>query len=826
MSTILTGGGSALHGTMDGTGTGLGHDYTGVASPPKRFLLVMVSSSTVLDPTVPQANFYKVDDLDAAPDPGSFPVDFTDTDGVTTLSRIVFPSGETDTQPVMWVGIGTTWDLLDDAAQALAVTFNRACVAYLTVFPIEPDTPAYLNSASSWLLSTANIDVSMPALDLTDRYDAAVLRFLGAYAEGIDGADGTHDSTGGIGWVDVPGVGAGLAEVPAGATSMSVDSTGVPLLTLTLAVSSGIPEHAPDRVAEVEFFLDAQPSSRDIYAPDRVARCEFYLERTVPLDLTPRDWRAVIVDSTGTQVARCAHAHIGELTQTLSDTHRVTVTIPLLDRTGAPTRPASTIADTDVVPDLELQVWRDGVLWQWGPIVDVEPDGAALAVTVHDPTWHLSRRHLGKMGHEFGGYTDFTDPVVNPRFDTGDLTGWSLIRCQGYNLTATPDPDAVTLSSRKLPDGTRMIRADGPIDVDDSYQLYQDLDVLVGATHGDTRVTLSGWWWIPSDGEFAPNNLRFGLLLARIPRDADLPVGYFTPTDTAFSTLDDTVPRERLVRHTCDITIPAGAQELLHVAVCFPQGVSYFGGLTLHGDDGVDYVEYPPAEAAANLINVYGAVSTIEERSDVNVTAIPYPTGIDRITRTFRNRDHPGILDSVNQWAREHWFEWEVLYTSTDRIMRIAEPTVGTGRRAAAIRLDADGHGNVVSIRRARRWSSGATVVETQTLDDHVARAARLAGDHVTIEEISAGHRDPNDYDLARQASLDLDTLAHPDQLEVVCRPGDTRWLTAVRLGDRFHVHSTWPGSEADEYYRLVRREITPAADQVTLTLNPYVEAT
>lgn len=820
MSTILTGSGSTR--TSDGAGTGLGHEYNGIENPPKRFLLIMVSASTMLDPTVPSANFYKVDDLDEIPDPlNAIEVDFTDSDGVDTLQRIVFPAGEASTRSVMWIGVGTTWDILDDAPQALGVTFDRQCIAGLAVYPILPDAPVYLNAASSWVVSVNGIPIECPELDLTDRYDASVLRVIAAPDTAISGADDTVD--GGIGWIGV-GDFEPLTVLPATTTAMNVDDDGVPILAVTLAVSSGVPDHAPDAVCDVEFYLEVEPSSRDIYAPDSVARCEFYLERTTPIDLTPRPWRAVIVDSDGTQLARCPHAHLGPLTQTLSDTAQATVTIPALDATGQTSRPAAVIADATVLPDLELQLWRNGQLFLWGPITDADPDGGAVTLTVRDPSWYLARRHLGKMGHEFGGYTDFTDPVVNPRFETGDLTGWSLIRCQGYNLTATPDPDAVRLSDRKLPDGTRMIRADGPIDVDDSYQLYQDLDVLVGATHGDTRVTLSGWWWIPSDGEFAPNNLRFGLLLARIPRDADLPLGYFTPTDTAFSTLDETVPRDRLIRHTCEITIPAAAQELLHVAVCFPQGVSYFGGLTLHGDDGVDYVDYPPAEAAANLVNVYGAASTIEERSDVNVTAVPYPTGIDKITRTFRNRDHPGILDSVNQWTRERWFEWEVLYSTTDRILRIAEPTVGIGRRSSAIRLDADGHGNVAAIRKARRWSSGATVVETQTLTDHVARAARLAGDHVTLEEISSGHRDPNDYDLARQAALDLDTLAHPDQIEVVCRPGDTRWLTAVRPGDRLHVLSTWPTAELDDTFRLVRREINPTGDQVTLTLNPYVE--
>lgn len=539
-------------------------------------------------------------------------------------------------------------------------------------------------------------------------------------------------------------------------------------------------------------------------------------DASVSLPSSGAAWWCVLVDSAGTTVARMPRAVIGSIVETLNDIDTADVTIPIRSRAG------ELIDAAEVLPDLEVQIWRGRVLWMWGPIIDAQPDGDHWQLSVRDCRWHLTRRHVGELGGTFGGRPPyFHDSPANLRFEQGSLAGWSILRTTSIGEFvgfSTPDLNAIRLAPEThLPSGEPMARCVSPLDPLDNYQLYQDLKIRGPQNRRPLNVTLSGWWFLPSAGNFAPNNQRMGLVLATLLDDAKLPGAYYLPEDVEFTTLDESSPRDELFYQECKLELPPGVETTVHVAVCFPQGVTFIGGLDLTVDDGLLYNESPSTIGPGLVMH---AQDPAFEKSDVNIDWVANTVGDVQI-REFVFNEHTNIGQAIAGLASEGWFDWFMTYAPGSRWATFTAPRRGGYRPRARIRLDANGRGNVEAVERRRMWQSGSTVVAAQTRSNgNHERAARSAHD-LTLEEVFVAQREPRDYDLPRHAEQRLGPAEAASVVEVSTSPGDERFLLDLQLGDTTDINCAYPGHRVSGRHRVVRREVLPERDSVRVTLNP-----
>jgi hypothetical protein len=380
----------------------------------------------------------------------------------------------------------------------------------------------------------------------------------------------------------------------------------------------------------------------------------------------------------------------------------------------------------------------------------------------------------------------------------------------------------------RLPGGQPMLRCLTPIgDANDAYQIHKDITVTMSGSR-PLKLRLSAWLRLPPDWVFAPTNQDFGLLLSWFQPGTTFPVGYYTANvDWSFSGIDDT-STDRLLPLHCELEIPATLEDvpvtsaIVHVAWCPPQGLSFLGGLTLRGDDGLFYIGIDPTVIAADAVT--HAQDPLFLKDDRNIGSYRISAG-DTTDRDFVYEDHAPILGTIQGLASEGWFDWGILYTYATRLMGFFAHHRGTRKPVAACRLSADGVGNVADIRRLRAWSSGASLVACQDRSANSGkheRAAQLDG-AAAIEDVTVAARDAHDYDLASRAAERLDLLGHPETIEIDCLPGDDRLISTITLGDTFPVLCTKPGHSVDGDYRMVRRTYHPKSDTVTIVCNPVV---
>jgi hypothetical protein len=527
------------------------------------------------------------------------------------------------------------------------------------------------------------------------------------------------------------------------------------------------------------------------------------------------DWWAVLVDADGNRVASMPDAVLGTIAETLNDITTCPVTIPIRSTAGQLIDPAQ------FLPDLEVQVWRGDTLWLWGPISGCQVNGDSFQLTVSDAPWHLTRRHVGELGAAFGGKPPyFHDQMVNERFEAGGIDGWSVFRTVSFGEFPgfdTPAPGAVAVDpGRTLPDGNPMVRCTASLDPLDNYQLYQDLRVYAQQDRRPITLTLSAWWYIPSGGGYAPNNQRMGLLLATLSDDIELPAGYYFPQDLDFTILDDQIPFDTLFQQECRLTLPEGLDQLVHVSVCFPQGVSYVGGIDLRGDDGLLYIE-SPGGIAAGLVR--HAQDPAFAKSEVNLWPGSEGDPAEVVTREYQFTDHTQTYQAITGLAREGWFDWDTAYTADKRWMNFHAPKSGAYRPRARVRMNANGHGNVTAVYRDRTTGSTAVAAQTRTGGDH--ERATITPDTITLEEVFVADREPRDYDLAHLADERHSVAGRPEVVKVSTNPHDERFLLGVKVGDTTDVLSDSPGALAEGRYRLTGRTIDPQRDACELTFNP-----
>lgn len=534
------------------------------------------------------------------------------------------------------------------------------------------------------------------------------------------------------------------------------------------------------------------------------------------VDQSDNRWRAVLVDKAadgGNVYATLPNAWGGPLDEALNDTGGTTI---VLDPTAPEHAEAvAVITAHDKLPELEVQAWRGRQLWFWGPITDDEFDGEKLTLTVKDAS-DLLRDEIGEFGAG--------ELLANTELNGGLGWGQALLQALdgGSDFGFLPlFPGYLNFErSVNVPGGGTVCRAEGPPYDYMMLHLWQDIALSVPA-HRDLTVRFTGFYWVPADGDagvpntYAPTAPRYGLSLCVADPTVGTPSRWLEGA-LSTSTLPGEVPFDRWVPHVCELTLPAGSGlRTIHVGVNFPQGRAYFTAPSLSADHGRDFYDDDPCHIAAELVE--------QNYARQNIRGDQTSVSPNRISRSYLYHDHGKRLDAVTEMAREGWFDWSMSYTAARRTLRTHWPRRGQIKPRCAVWVMADGTSNVAKIRRSRMWSGGADGIYVQQTHDGVGyewHYTDASPESAARWEDASTVRDAHPLELKLRARERFNQLRHPDTIEIQCKPGDTRFLCGLHVGDSITVHSEWAPLILDNTYRVVRKATDPATDTATFTLN------
>lgn len=462
-----------------------------------------------------------------------------------------------------------------------------------------------------------------------------------------------------------------------------------------------------------------------------------------------------------------------------------------------------------LVPLAEVQIWRDGDLVCWGPILarSAASSDGLLVIQGADPWWYIMRRYFGTAGR--------INRVRNGSFEVSGR--WSARACT-YTRVTSPAFD-----------GSRSARLDCP-EAGRRAWISQTFTPPPLGGAGGPRGTLAvtAWVWIDPGQWIGPAADSIGIELAiHGPRarsqtatlDANTDRGEWVPLTVrlAYTTADQGAAM------TVRLYAPGGRVWWDSVVAAVPENTST-------GPAGVDQATWAGW--------VIGYAQSGRGKTSVEIGAAGDPTGVTRVRR-WLHADHDPITDAIGELVEaDDGIDWSLDLTPTTRTFRTWYPRMGrdlTGGDAPLVLrpgLPSDG-GTIASW----RWSddvadtatsvvalgpgAGTTRLEggatSDALDglvlEHVARAP---------EGITATELDPwaqATLGLVEQPARHLAVTSHTGVVDV---DGVARMIHHVRKGDLVEVDIDDGAVQLDGTWRITGRELSSRPETVTLTLTPW----
>jgi hypothetical protein len=466
-----------------------------------------------------------------------------------------------------------------------------------------------------------------------------------------------------------------------------------------------------------------------------------------------------------------------------------------------------TLATTDpdaalLIPGREVQIWWDGSIIWWGPIVRPQ---AGLNKT----TWQCAGL-LWYFAHRYMGRADRINQLSNGDFEAGE-TGWSFTGVT-HSISTSQHIEEPSGQSLKLTGGT----------VDHKTYASQTWTHPAGGYPTGDFLTGSVWVKVPSsayvDGAFQNR----GLLLAH--RDAAGNV-----VDVQVATIgDDTVKDEWIELETGVANVLPG--HTVEMRLYPPHGDAYFDLATLTFMESLSFGYPAPPVDVTDIIGgiVAYAQNPSSGKSDLNIAFGGSDTGVLRQI-AYQFAEHRNILDAILEYVRQGICDVSVELTATTRTFMVwpkssdtRTPKLGKGSLySTTLQLDTNLSDFTYSIDLEQAASDvvllgpgdGPDRPEGSATDPSfvggafTAEIVEQAPDNVTVGQLDARARER------------LATAAHPEILQVITLPG-SGVIGDVADGDTVPivVASGWVDIVAT--YRVASIEADLLKDQATLTLN------
>lgn len=497
------------------------------------------------------------------------------------------------------------------------------------------------------------------------------------------------------------------------------------------------------------------------------------------------DYTVKIVEQDGTVVvSNLANVNVEPITETLNDGVKSGFTFP---------KASSDAGSVDLL-DREAQIFRDGSLLHWGPMISgvAESGEADVSVTVPDCAWYFTRRQISDRR---------PNALGNPSFESG-LTGWTP-----NGVTATQDSTRHALGSYAL----KLVQANAGVDTF-AYQ-----QVAVTGTAIGTLYTLAGWVYVQNSGYVGPAYESRGL------RVDGIEAGVVRISGTA--EIDDDTPRDRWERLETTIWVPPNETWTLEVRCYAPGGTVWWDALQLVAMDSLSFYATDMGTIAGNIVNfiqnpTYGW-------DDLNIDVSNPATGV-LLDRHYQFADHTDVMMALDEFENMGQ-DWWIAITTTTRTFTTAYPR-GTDRSGSVSWTMRDPVSNPTGTLSWYRLTKDGSQTETRVTvmgeGDGPDREEGYAADALDLGGLVLGGvynatpGAPIDA-LQREADARLaDSKGLVSVLEVKGIPGDTTQISTVKVGDTVTVTITDGWTSVTGGWRVVSKTIDPASDTASFVLN------
>lgn len=465
----------------------------------------------------------------------------------------------------------------------------------------------------------------------------------------------------------------------------------------------------------------------------------------------------------------------------------------------------------------ELQIWRNGRLLWWGPIVRPEADAKRLRVQCRQLEWYFDRVHVGRA--------DRNNLLTNPSFETGDYTGWQV-------ENTTP-----TVTSSLFIEGSYSVRLEQSTAQQIAY-LYQVLDDY-GATGVGSVIVVAAWFYIDPDAWLGEALGKRGLVVQRKHATTGevLQAGHVE--------IDGKTPRGTWQRVETLVNMPPDAVEDIEVRLYSPGGVIYWDAISATLMESVSSVSSATdfTSDIADIFNmlVVHAQDTSFGKNDKNIQAGASTKGVRR-ERHYQMAEHPNVGESIKQFAEEGVYDWQVEITPNTRRANIYVPRRGDRKPEFRVYLYGDAREGVTKANIADdfRFSfDGVQAVNSVVVlgdgdgpdrEEGGALDDSLFGGNV-YEAVVAAPPESTINSLDAIAAERLSVYSVPEILFVtylpIFRPGETGYSVSRDPIDNLHVGDVVPVEILygwiqinDVDYRVVEKAVDMKRDLCSVTLN------
>lgn len=317
----------------------------------------------------------------------------------------------------------------------------------------------------------------------------------------------------------------------------------------------------------------------------------------------------------------------------------------------------------------EVQLWRGTTVLIHGPITGRTIAGNYLVCEVSGAPWWLSGRYPGTVNP--------AELLTNGDFATGTTAGWSFRRTAADQTFEALQPGDVSVvgvgDGVNPPDGKQYsLRLAGDTLADGTGEVFGFQDVTVTAGDRPRRVTLIGFVNIAAGYTRLPA-LNRGLFLARY--DVGYTSLYTDVRGQNQSTISDTHPTGRWIRHDISIDIPPNTTQIVHARVTGLNGTIYWGAVRLVDDEGLEFIEQP----AGTIINgVAVDAQTGVDKTDFNLTVTGDLTSGPRRNLVVPFTQQTKSWNLITQFVGvEDGVELRNAYTADQRYLVVGQPHLG-----------------------------------------------------------------------------------------------------------------------------------------------------